>query len=137
MSALPYILILFGVIFFIVTPVLVNKINDLERRVDMERRLSMDQQDKTSLQDLFKEDSLKAKTILTIRTRPKLTVSEADDGMELNDGYEFDVNGALPEIADGIAKMAAELEPNGFGEKSGSYFVQLINEYYHKLTEDK
>ena len=82
---------------------------------------------------IIEENQLKAKTILTIKSRPKLTIDEAEIGLELNEGYEFDVDGALPEIADGIAKLAAELEPNGFGENSGSYFISLINEYYKKL----
>lgn len=93
----------------------------------------MEQQDKEQLEKIIKENQLKAKTILTIKSRPKLTIDEAEIGLELNEGYEFDVDGALPEIADGIAKLAAELEPNGFGENSGSYFISLINEYYKKL----
>ena len=98
----------------------------------------MDNEEKEALKELLKtEDPLNSKTILVIKSKPKLSVSDNDEGVELNDGYEFEVNGAIPEIADGIAKMAVELEPNGFGEKSGAYFIQLINEYYHRLTEDK
>ena len=94
----------------------------------------MEQEDKEKLEKLFNVDNkLEAKTILVIMTRPKLIVSDDDTGMELNEGYEFEVNGALPELADGIAKLAYEMEPNGFGEGSGGYFVQLINEYYKKL----
>lgn len=95
----------------------------------------MEQQDKEKLEKLFSEDNkLRAKTLLVIKSRPKLSVSDNDDGMELNEGYEFDVDGAIPEIADGIAKLAIEMEPNGFGENSGSYFINLISEYYKKLT---
>ena len=94
----------------------------------------MEQQDKEKLEKLFNVDNqLQAKTLLVLKSRPKLIVSDDDTGMELNEGYEFEVNGALPELADGIAKLAYEMEPNGFGEGSGSYFVQLINEYYKKL----
>ena len=89
--------------------------------------------EKEELEKIIEENQLKAKTILVIKSRPKLTIDEAETGIELNEGYEFDVDGALPEIADGIAKLAAELEPNGFGENSGSYFISLINEYYKKL----
>lgn len=95
----------------------------------------MEQQDKEKLEKLFSEDNqLKAKTILVIKSRPKLSVSDNDDGMELNEGYEFEVDGAIPEIADSIAKLAIEMEPNGFGENSGSYFINLIGEYFRKLT---
>lgn len=95
----------------------------------------MEQNDKEKLEKLFSEDNkLTAKTILVIQSRPKLSVSDDDSGMELNEGYEFEVNAALPELADGIAKLAYELEPNGFGEGSGGYFISLINEYFRKLS---
>ena len=74
------------------------------------------------------------KTILTIKTMPKLEVAE-DKGVTINDGYAFEVNGALPEIADGIAKLAFEMPKNGFGENSGKYFITLIGQYYTKLLE--
>lgn len=75
--------------------------------------------------------SMTSKTILTIKTRPSLKVNKK--GLTLNDGYDFDVNGALPEIADGIAKFAKELPKNGFGDRSDGYFITLINEYFKKL----
>ena len=75
--------------------------------------------------------SMEPKTILTIKTKPNFKAK--DKGLYLNDGYEFDVNGAIPEIADGIAKFAKELPKNGFGENSDSYFITLINEYFKKL----
>lgn len=94
----------------------------------------MEQNEKEQLEKLFNEDNkLNAKTLLIIKSRPKLTVSEDDSGMELNDGYEFEVNGAIPEIADGIAKFAVALEQNDFGENSSTYFIKLINEYFNKL----
>lgn len=73
----------------------------------------------------------KEKTILVIKT--KITPKIVDDGIELNDGYNFEVNGALPEIADGIAKMAKELPANGFGEGSDKYFITLIQQYFDKV----
>ena len=95
----------------------------------------MEQEIKDKLNKLFNEDNkLEAKTILVIKARPKLTVDDNDEGMELNDGYEFEVNGALPEIADGIAKFALELPKNNFGEGSDTFFIQLVNEYFKKLT---
>jgi hypothetical protein len=91
-------------------------------------------ENKEELKEFIKNNNLTAKTILVIASRPKLTETENDEGLELNEGYEFEVNAAIPELADGIAKLAYELEPNGFGEGSGGYFIQLINEYYKKLT---
>ena len=80
----------------------------------------MEQQDKEQLTKLFQEDNqLKAKTLLVIKSRPKLSVAEDDSGMELNDGYEFEVNGAIPEVADGIAKFAKELSRKGMCIVSG------------------
>lgn len=96
----------------------------------------MEQQEKDKLNDLFNvEHQLKAKTLLTIRVRPKLTVADNDEGMELNDGYEFDLNGALPEVADAIAKFAKELPNNDCGENSDTYFISLIQQYFQKLKE--
>lgn len=94
----------------------------------------MEEEIKDKLNKMFNEDNqLQAKTILFIKSRPRLTVSDDDEGMELNDGYEFEVNGALPEIADSIAKLAFELDNQGFGEGSGEMFVSLILEYFKKL----
>jgi len=96
----------------------------------------MKKTEREKLNKLFNEDNqLQAKTILVIKTGPKLVVSDDDSGMELNDGYEFEVNGALPEIAESIAKMAIELDNNGFGKGSGEMFVNLIKEYFNKLHE--
>jgi len=75
--------------------------------------------------------AMRSKTILSIRTKPIMKKSKK--GLTLNDGYEFDVDGALPEIADGIAKFAKELPKNGFGEASDTYFITLIQEYFKKL----
>ena len=96
----------------------------------------MEQEYKDKLNKMFNEDNqLKARTLLVIKSRPKLTVADDDSGMELNDGYEFEVDGAFPEIADAIAKFAKELPNNGFGETSDRYFISLIGEYFNKLSE--
>lgn len=94
---------------------------------------------KTSIKEQLNKAAmkeLKPTTILVIKSRPILKA--IDKGMELNEGYDFEVNGALPEIADGIAKFAIaleSLEDNGFGEKSGAYFISLINDYFNKLQK--
>lgn len=84
----------------------------------------------------FTEDNeFKGKTILTIKSKPSFSVDEEKTGLELNDGYEFDVDGAVPEIADAIAKFAIELPKNGFGEDSDTYFITLISQYFEKLKQ--
>lgn len=80
-------------------------------------------------------EAIRLRTLLVIHVQEKLSVDKK--GLELNEGYQFEVDGALPELADGIAKMALELEKNGFGERSGEYFLSLINEYYKRLKAGK
>lgn len=96
----------------------------------------MEKEIKDKLNKIFKEENkLQSKTLLVIKSKHILSVSDEDDGMELNDGYDFEVNGAIPEVADAIAKMAIELENNNFGKGSGRAFVSLIIEYYNRLIE--
>ena len=95
----------------------------------------MEQKEKDYLNKLFDEDNrLKSKTIFVIEERPKLSVSDEDDGMELNDGYDYTVDSPLPELADAIAKFAIELPKQGFGDKSDEYFIHLLNEYFIRLS---
>lgn len=78
--------------------------------------------------------SVRKATILKIDVIEQLTPDEK--GVELNEGYEFEVNGALPQLADGIAKMAYEMDKDQeFGTKGGGAFLALIAEYYKKLNE--
>ena len=78
-------------------------------------------------------DSKRLKTILVIKSVEKLNVADDHSGIELNLGYEFDVDGPLPEVADGIAKMAKELNHmEGLPENSGAYFIELIRQFYEK-----
>ena len=75
------------------------------------------------------ETSTRLKTILTIQAVEVLEPTKA--GMQLNEGYQFEVDGAFPEIADAIAKMAAAMDNDPeFGDKSGHLFITLINQYY-------
>ena len=80
------------------------------------------------------EVSIRVSTILKIEVLEQLTPSE--DGVELNEGYQFEVNGPIPQLADGIAKMALEMdkEPT-LGNKGGGAFLALITEYYNLLKE--
>lgn len=95
----------------------------------------MDEQIKAINELIEKDEGMKPHTILTIKRKPKLTVTEDETGLELNDGYDFEVDAAVPEIADGIAKFAKELPNNGFGKDSDRYFIHLICEYFNKLNE--
>lgn len=78
--------------------------------------------------------NMKEETIFTIQRKPILNISEDESGIELNDGYNYTLNAALPEIADAIAKFAAELPNQGMGNNSDSYFIHLLNEYFHMLS---
>lgn len=86
---------------------------------------------KEQLNELMNNE-IKPKTLLVIQSKPVLSAKKK--GVELNEGYDFSVDGAIPEIADAIAKFALELPKNGFGPDSGSYFITLVGEYYKKLT---
>lgn len=80
---------------------------------------------------IIENDSFKVKNLLIIKT--KLELDAKKKGAELNLGYQYEVDGAIPEIADAIAKFAKELPKNNMGKDSDSYFITLINEYYKKL----
>lgn len=79
------------------------------------------------------EDNIKGNTILVVKRKPKLNVSKNGNNVELNEGYEYDVNSSIPEIADSIAKFAKELPHQGMGVGSDKYFLDLINQYFGKL----
>jgi len=64
-------------------------------------------------------------------------LSEESSGVELNEGYRFEVRGTLPQVADGIAKMAIEMDyDKDFGDNGGGVFLELINQYYKVLKEE-
>lgn len=80
------------------------------------------------------EVSVRTATILKIDVLEQLT--PVKEGMELNEGYQFELDGSIPQVADGIAKMAFEMDrDNDFGIKGGGAFIALIAEYYKKLVE--
>lgn len=79
------------------------------------------------------ENNVKGVTILVVKRKPKLNVSKNGNNVELNEGYEYEVNSSLPEIADSIAKFAKELPHQGMGNGSDKYFINLINQYFEKL----
>ena len=75
------------------------------------------------VEETIEKESKRTKTILVVRSLEQLNPTKK--GLELNVGYEFEVDGPLPEVADGIAKMAKELDKMQ-GESAGAYFVELI-----------
>ena len=62
-------------------------------------------------------------------------LAPTEEGVELNEGYRYEVNGSLPQLADSIAKMAIEFDNNNdtLGESAGNIFIGLIVEYYNRL----
>lgn len=89
--------------------------------------------DKEQINKIVNEaEAHSVKNILVIKAKDNYDINENDETIELNNGYEFDVDGSLPEIADGIAKFAKELPKNGFGDNSDSYFLELIKMYFDK-----
>lgn len=81
------------------------------------------------------ETSKRTRLILVVEAVEILEPNE--EGMQLNDGYEYKVDGTFPELADSIAKMAAEMDKDPeFGENSGKVFIGLINQYYQNAKEE-
>ena len=75
-------------------------------------------------------------TILNIKVVEKLIPEE--EGVNLNEGYEYDVNGTIPQLADGIAKMAIEMDKQpDLGDKAGGAFLALVDQYYLKLNSQE
>lgn len=81
------------------------------------------------------QDIRRRARILEIDAIESLTPDE--NGVELNEGYEYYVDGSLPQLADSIAKLALELDKDAnMGESGGAAFLALITQYYTKLKEE-
>ena len=81
------------------------------------------------------EQSKRTTKILEIRALELLTPT--DEGVELNEGYEFDLQGAMPQVADGLAKLFIELNADTeLGENAGDMLLTLVIEYYNQLKND-
>ena len=87
----------------------------------------------TTIDDLKNMEAVsRTKTILNIKVIEKLTPE--DDGVDLNEGYEYDLNGSIPQVADGIAKMFIEMDKQeDMGQDAGGALLSLIQQYYMKL----
>lgn len=85
---------------------------------------------KEELQDI--KPVVRTKTILNIKVVEKLEPEE--EGIELNEGYEYEIEGSLPQLADGFAKMLLELDKDKtMGDRAGAAFLTLIQQYYIQL----
>ena len=72
--------------------------------------------------------------ILEISVVEKLTPNL--EGVELNEGYTYRVEGSIPQLADGIAKMCVELDKlPDMGKNGGEMLLGLIIEYYKRTKE--
>lgn len=70
--------------------------------------------------------------ILTVTSIETLTAIE--EGVELTEGYTYDVHGSIPQLADSIAKLAIEFDKE-FGDGAGSAFLALMHQYYETNKE--
>ncbi len=53
------------------------------------------------------------------------------EGMDLNEGYNFVIDGPIPQVADGLAKMMLAMDDDkSIGNNAGEAFLGLINTYY-------
>ena len=74
------------------------------------------------------------KEVLTIKAREVLKPNE--DGYYLEDGYTYDINCALPELAIAFSVMLTEMDKDtDFGDKTGAMLLFLINENYKNANE--
>lgn len=91
----------------------------------------------TDIEELKNMDPItRTNTILNIKVVEKLIPEE--EGVNLNEGYEYDVNGTIPQLADGIAKMAVEMDKQpDLGDKAGGAFLALVEQYYLKLNSQE
>ena len=77
----------------------------------------------------------KEEVLLCIRkmTRPETV----DEGVTIKEGYKFDINSTVAELAFGIACLAKEMPNNDMGEGSDELFVTMIKEYLSRLKENE
>jgi len=81
------------------------------------------------------DDVTRSKTILKIDVIEQLKPEK--EGMTLNEGYSYDVNGPLPQLADSIAKMAIQMDKDpDFGINGGDAFLMLIGQFYNSLKSE-
>lgn len=78
------------------------------------------------------DEAARDKVILQITARNAIDAQE--DGVYLNEGYSFSINGSIPQFADALAKMLIEMNKDPeFGEKAGDNFLTLLDQYYQRL----
>ena len=91
--------------------------------------------DLDAIANAIDEASIRTHNILVVKRRRSFDVKSDDDSkVELNEGYDFEVDAPIAEIADGLAKMAIEMDKmTELGEEAGGAFIQLVAEFYKKL----
>ena len=80
------------------------------------------------------QESRRDTQILSIKRKERL--APTNDGIELSEGYDFDVNSTIMELAYSISELALSMNKE-FGEGSASVFLSLIQEYYKLSTDNK
>ncbi len=80
------------------------------------------------------EENKQSKRETTILVMKRLELLDAEeDGVNLNEGYAYDVNAPIAEVADGIAKMAIQLDEMLADQPhTGAYFIELIKQFYER-----
>lgn len=95
------------------------------------------QNGKTTKKQLRKMDPIKRETQILVINKLEL-LNPVKKGLDLNEGYTYQVNSTIPELADGLAKMAVEMDKDkSLGEQGGGGFLTLIGQYYNKLKGGK
>jgi|LGVE01.1.fsa_nt_gb hypothetical protein len=89
-----------------------------------------------TVEDLKKMDPIdRVSTLLEIKVLERSVPT--DDGVALNEGYEFAFEGAIPELAHGIANLALLMdEDEELGDLGGGVLITLASEFYHKLKSE-
>lgn len=80
---------------------------------------------------------VRKKNILTIDAIESLTGDE--EGLNLNEGYDYAVNGPLAQVADGLAKLLIELDKESMtrdNTKTGEGLLVVLTEYYKLYSSE-
>lgn len=74
---------------------------------------------------------------LILQVEAKETLIPGNEGVFLNEGYSYELDGSIPQIADSIAKLAIQLDlDTTLGDNAGQMFINLIEQYYIKTTQE-
>lgn len=83
----------------------------------------------------FQAQNRETRTVKILEVRKHEYVDLKQEGVEINGGYEYDLNGNLAEVADGLAKLAIEMDKDkSMGDNAGGYFITLISQFYARQS---